>query len=137
VIGNFLKRVPVCVFFILLLLLFSGHLLVAFFSELATTTITTKYDGTYADRNVSRSKLFYYWAKDWALFSTALVHFTDVYENKEDLQLMNKNAQMVLEHSTNPVELKAATAWVKHAVDKDPSNTTYRETYTALVAKSE
>ena len=36
-IGNFLERVLVCVFFILLLLLFSGCLLVAFLAELATT----------------------------------------------------------------------------------------------------
>src|ERR1700756_1067188 len=39
-IGNFLKRVLVCVFFILLLLLFSGCLLVAFLAELATTATT-------------------------------------------------------------------------------------------------
>src|SRR5258708_16581661 len=36
-IGNFLERVLVCVFFILLLLLLSGCLLVAFLAELATT----------------------------------------------------------------------------------------------------
>src|SRR6516165_3553290 len=36
-IGNFLERVLVCVFVILLLLLFSGCLLVAFLAELATT----------------------------------------------------------------------------------------------------
>src|SRR6185436_18982600 len=42
VIGNFLERVLVGVVFILLLLLFSGYLLVAFFPELATTTVTTK-----------------------------------------------------------------------------------------------
>ena len=48
VIGNFLERVLVCVVFILLLLLFSGYLLVAFFPELATTAITTK------NRNILR-----------------------------------------------------------------------------------
>ena len=36
-IGNFLDRVLVCVFFVLLLLLFCGYLLVAFLPELATT----------------------------------------------------------------------------------------------------
>src|SRR6516225_4019152 len=36
-IGNLLERVLVCVFFILLLLLFSGCLLVAFLAELAAT----------------------------------------------------------------------------------------------------
>jgi hypothetical protein len=39
-IGNFLERVLVCVFFILLLLLFCGRLLVAFLAELATTATT-------------------------------------------------------------------------------------------------
>jgi hypothetical protein len=39
-IGNFLERVLVCVFFILLLLLLSGCLLVAFLAELATTATT-------------------------------------------------------------------------------------------------
>src|SRR5262249_56899114 len=39
-IGNFLERVLVCVFFILLLLLFYRCLLVAFFAELATTATT-------------------------------------------------------------------------------------------------
>jgi len=48
VIGNFLERVLVGVVFILLLLLFSGYLLVAFFPELATTTVTTK------NRNILR-----------------------------------------------------------------------------------
>src|SRR5262249_25620917 len=39
-IGNFLERVLVCVFFILLLLLFYRCLLVAFLAELATTATT-------------------------------------------------------------------------------------------------
>ena len=39
-IGNFLERVLVCVFFILLLLLFYRCLLVASFAELATTATT-------------------------------------------------------------------------------------------------
>src|SRR5258708_22790256 len=38
--GNFLEPIFVCVFFILLLLLFSGCLLVAFLTELATTATT-------------------------------------------------------------------------------------------------
>ena len=41
-IGNFLERVLVCVFFILLLLLFSGGLLVAFLAELATTLAVSR-----------------------------------------------------------------------------------------------
>jgi hypothetical protein len=43
---NFFERVLVCVFFVFLLLLFSGYLLVAFFSELATTPATTKNTNT-------------------------------------------------------------------------------------------
>ena len=101
-----------------------------------TTTVTGKYDATYADRTITKARIYYYYGQDWALFSTAIVHYTEAYEDKENLKLMNKNAKMILQYSTNPAELKAATAWVKHAVDKEPSNTAYQETYSALAAKS-
>jgi hypothetical protein len=48
---------------------------------------------------------------------------------------MNKNAKMVLQYSKDPEEWKAAAAWVKHAVDKEPGNADYKETYDGLTMK--
>jgi hypothetical protein len=102
---------------------------------LLTASVTGKYDATYADRTITKARIYYYYGKDWPAFSTAIVHYTQAYEDKEDLKLMNKNAKMILQYSTNPDELKTAATWVKHAVDKEPSNTAYQETYQALAAK--
>jgi len=100
-----------------------------------TKEITAKYSATEADRAVTKARIYFYYGKDWALFSAALVHYTTAYEDKEDLRLMNKNATYVLQHSTNPEEWKTARGWVKHAVDKEPSNATYKATYDALTEK--
>jgi len=97
--------------------------------------ISTKYGDSYVDRTVTKAKIYYYYGKDWPLFSKALVHFTEAYEDKENLKLMNENAKMVLQFSQDPDELKAALAWVKHAVDKEPGNASYKETYDALSMK--
>lgn len=97
--------------------------------------ISVKYGDSYVDRNVTKAKIYYYFGKDWPLFSRALVHYTEAYENKEDLKLMNKNAKMVLQYSQDQDELKTALVWVKHAVDKEPGNTTYKSTYDGLVVK--
>lgn len=48
---------------------------------------------------------------------------------------MNLNAKMVLDHSDNPADLKAALSWAKYASDKNPSNEEYKGTYDALSAK--
>lgn len=103
--------------------------------EAMRSQIVLKYDGSYADRTITKARIYYYYGKDWALFSTAIVHYTDAYENKDDLALMNKNAQFILKYSQEPDEWKKAQAWVKHAVEKDPSNGTYKDTFEALDAK--
>ena len=97
--------------------------------------VTLKYDGSVADRTVTKARIYFYFGKDWSLFSTAIVHYTELYENKENLKLMNKNAKFILQYSQNPTEWKTALGWVRHAVEKDPSNTAYKETYEALGAK--
>jgi hypothetical protein len=99
------------------------------------TTITTRFDPTYADRNITKAKIFFFYNRDWAQFSTALVQYTQQYEWKDSLSLMNMNARMVLDHSQNPADWKAAQSWAKYASDKNPSNDTYRATYDALTAK--
>lgn len=97
--------------------------------------ITGKYNADYADRTITKAKIYYYYSKDWPLFCTALVHYTDRYEPKTDVKLMNKNAKMILQYSTNQVELKAAFGWSIIAINADPGNAAYKETYEALKAK--
>ena len=99
------------------------------------TTITTRFDASYADRNITKARIFYFYGHDWAQFSTALVNYTQQYEWRDSLSLMNMNAKMVLDHSANPADWKAAQSWAKYASDKNPSNDTYRATYDALTAK--
>jgi len=98
-------------------------------------SVALKYDGSYADRTVTKARIYYYFGKDWSLFSTAIVHYTEAYEDKEDLRLMNKNAKFILKYSQNPAEWKTALGWVKHAVEKEPANAAYKETYEGLEAK--
>jgi hypothetical protein len=98
-------------------------------------TITTRFDAISADRNVTKAKIFFFYGRDWAQFSTAIVQYTQQYEWRDSLSLMNTNAQMVLDHSQNPADWKAAQSWAKYAADKNPSNDTYRATYDALTAK--
>jgi len=86
-----------------------------------------KYSAYYADKNVARAKIFYNWGKDWPAFATAIVYFTNKYEDKSKAELMSKNAKMVLDYSINPAELKSAANWVK---DTDKS------THDALLAKA-
>jgi len=99
------------------------------------TTIATRFDNTYADRNITKAKIYYFYGHDWPQFSTALVQYTQQYEWRDSLPLMDKNAKMILDHSQNPADWKAAQSWAKYASDKNPSNDTYRATYDALTAK--
>jgi len=99
------------------------------------TTIATRFDGSYADRNITKAKIFFFYNRDWAQFSTALVQYTQQYEWRDSLDLMNKNAKMILDNSSSPADWKAAQAWARYASDKNPSNDEYRATYDALTAK--
>jgi hypothetical protein len=99
------------------------------------TTIVAQYGDTYADRTITKAKIFYYYSKDWPQFSSALVQYTNNYEYRDSLSLMNMNAKMVLDHSDSPADLKAALSWAKYASDKNPSNDEYKATCDALKAK--
>ena len=103
--------------------------------KMLATTITTRFDGNYATRNITKAKIYYFYGKDWAQFSTALVQYTQNYEYRDSLSLMDKNAKMILDHRQNPADWKAAQSWAKYASDKNPSNDTYRATYDALTAR--
>jgi hypothetical protein len=97
--------------------------------------VRASYTEIQTDRAVTKAKIYYYYAKDWAQFSTAIVHYTDAYEDKDDGALMNKNAKMILDHSPDPKEWKAALAWIQHVLDKAPDNQAYKATRDALNAK--
>ncbi|HTI93150.1 MAG TPA: hypothetical protein VL727_21270 [Puia sp.] len=97
--------------------------------------IRMTYSETQADRALTKAKIYYYYGKNWPHFSTALVHYTETYEDKYDFPLMNKNANFVLTYSANPREWQAAQAWVKTAVDKEPGNSAYKTTYDSLTAR--
>ena len=97
--------------------------------------IKASYSETQTDRALTRAMIYYYWNKDWAQFSTALVRYTDAYEDKGDAVLMNKNARMILDHSVNPADWKAALGWIQQALDKDSDNSGYKATRDALQVK--
>lgn len=99
------------------------------------TTITAQYGEACAERTITKARLIYYYGKDWPQFSSALVQYTNNYEYRDSLSLMNRNAKMVLDHSDNPAEWKAAQVWAKYASDKNPSDDEYPSTYDALTAK--
>ncbi|MEJ2884803.1 glycoside hydrolase family 2 protein [Pedobacter sp. GR22-6] len=100
-----------------------------------TKSITAKYDATAADRNVTRAKLFFYYSKDWKQFASAIVNFTEKYEDRTNLQTLHTNANFVLEHSTDQSELRKALAWAKTLVEKEPQNDDYKKTLTGLSEK--
>jgi hypothetical protein len=97
--------------------------------------VKASYTEVQTDRAITKAKIFYYYGKDWAQFSAAIVRYTDAYEDKDDGVLMNKNAKMILDHSQDPKEWKAALGWIQHALDKAPDNSTYKATRDALNAK--
>lgn len=97
--------------------------------------ITARFDSSYTLRNITKAKIFYFYGSDWGQFCAALVQYTQNYEWRDSLSLMNKNAKMILENSANPADWKAAQSWVKYAVEKAPSNGEYKATYDALAEK--
>lgn len=94
------------------------------------------YDDYYVQRMVLKGKIYFYFQNSaWAEFAKAIVQFTEKYEDKNDLKLMNKNANFILKYSTDKKELQTAAKWSKYTMDKEPSNQTYQATYKALQEK--
>lgn len=98
-------------------------------------TVAAKYDAITADRTVTKAKIYYYYAKDKAVFCSNIVHYTNNWELANDYKLLNLNAGMILQSDTNPAELKEALRWAKAAADSDPANEKYQATYETLKAK--
>lgn len=99
------------------------------------STLIAKYNAAFAERFTWKAKIYYDYSRDWTGFTAALVHYTDTYEDHNDLKLLNKNAGMVLKYSTDKKELETALNWSNLTLDKDPANTEYKKTYDALTAK--
>lgn len=97
--------------------------------------VTARYDSGFADRLVNKAQLFYYYGKDKEKFSTALVRYTDKFEDHNNLPLLNKNARMILQFSNDKAKMEEALSWSKHAVEADPGNAEYKETLDALQSK--
>jgi hypothetical protein len=100
-----------------------------------TKTVAAKYDAVTAERNVTRAKLFFYYGKDWKAFASAIVVFTEKYEDNSNLPTMLTNANFVLEHSTDKAELAKALAWANMLVEKEPNNEDYKKTLEGLKEK--
>ena len=100
-----------------------------------TKAITQKYDGVTADRTVTKAKIFFYYFKDWPAFWESIVHYTNNYELADDYPLLSKNAEMVLKNTNASADLKDAQKWSKLALNSDPNNTAYKNTYDALTPK--
>jgi len=97
--------------------------------------LSSKYDVACGNRAVIRGKIFFNFNKDWKVFNECLVEYTEKYEDRGDAHLMNKNAGMILQHSTDKVQLQKALTWSKMALDKEPDNDVYRKTSDDLKAK--
>jgi len=100
-----------------------------------TKTISAQYDAVYADRTITKAKIYFYYGKDWPQFCAAIVHYTNKYEDPNDLPLMSMNAQYILAKSTDKSELQSALQWSKKAAAGEPSNQIYKDTEKALQAK--
>ena len=99
------------------------------------TTISNRFGDTAAIRNVTKAKIYYYYNRDWAQFCKAIVQYTQAYECRDSLSLMNMNAKMILEHSLSLDDWRAAQSWIKYASEKDPANLEFKNTCDALTAK--
>ncbi|WP_245869927.1 hypothetical protein [Pedobacter ginsengisoli] len=97
--------------------------------------VTQKHDAVTADRTVTRAKLFYYYGKDWKVFASAIVNYTEKFEDKNNRPTMLTNANFVLEHSADKAELSKALDWAKMLTEKAPDNEDYKKTYAALKEK--
>ena len=84
---------------------------------------------------MTRAKLFYYYSKDWVKFATAIVEYTEKYEDKSNLKTMNTNAGFVLQYSTDKSELEKALGWSRLTLEKAPDNSEYLKTRDALIEK--
>lgn len=98
-------------------------------------TVTKQYDATTADRTITKAKIYFYYNKDWPQFCAGIVNYTNHYELADDYKLLNLNAGMIAQYSTDQGQFKAALKWSKLALDSDPRNEAYKKTYDTLKAR--
>lgn len=97
--------------------------------------VTRKYDALTADRTVSKAKIFSSYGRDWTAFTAAIAYYTEKYEDKHNLRILDKNAHFILQYSQNKQELQSALSWSRIVLEKEPGNAGYQQTSTALQAK--
>jgi hypothetical protein len=97
--------------------------------------VRASYSDIQTDRAITKARIYYYFNRDWAKFSSAIVLYTDAYEDKRDAGLMNKNAGFILRYSQNPKEWRAALGWVQRALEAEPGNAACQAMRDALQAK--
>jgi len=97
-----------------------------------SAAIAQKYGPVTADRLATKAKIYAAYGNDWPVFTAALVHYTDAYENPDDSALLHKNATMILQHSSKKTELVRALAWINHSLSVDASNAVYQKTKQAI-----
>lgn len=97
--------------------------------------LTEKYDATIADRAITKAKIYSCYGKDWQEFTAALVHYTDEYEDKANLKLLDKNARYVLQHSQSKREMQSALTWNELTLAEQPGNKDFIATNAALKTK--
>src|SRR5947209_5726932 len=66
-----------------------------------TRTVTKQYDAVTADRTVTKAKIYFYYNKDWGQFCAGIVNYTNHYELADDYKLLNLNAGMIAQYSTD------------------------------------
>lgn len=98
--------------------------------------VTENYDSIYAERTVSKAiAYYYYYARDWAKFSTAFIYFESNFVTLDNPDHLSSNAHLILLHSKNPAEWRIALAWVTQALKKDKYNDAYQQVYDGLMKK--
>jgi thioredoxin-related protein len=105
--------------------------------NLIEVAITQKYDSVTADRTVTQAKIYLSYNKDWPVFIQSLIRYTDLYEDPDDLELLNKNANFILQFAQDKPSLTKALTWSQHTLDKDASNPDYKKTHTAIRTRLE
>ncbi|MDB5141645.1 MAG: hypothetical protein JWQ66_358 [Mucilaginibacter sp.] len=99
-------------------------------------TITRKYNATIADRAITKATIYRSYDKDWPAFVSALIHDTEIYEDPDNLKLLNRNAGMVLQHGSTTADFQKALDWSKKAAESEPGNADYQKTYQTLQQKT-
>ena len=103
--------------------------------EQLNKAFTEKYNAEYASKTVNIAKLFIYYNNHREKFASAIVEYTEIYQDVIDLKTMNTNANYVLQYSSDKKELRKALDWCRSTLEIAPDNSEYQKTRDALIEK--